>query len=70
MVELVFGFIFYLLYSLVFWAVLVPIVFVVATPIIFCIVLFRRGGNFVGNVKNEYRQLWMFWKEWGIFLLP
>jgi hypothetical protein len=70
MIESIFGFIFYLMWSLIFWLVLFPVIAVLATPIIFFIVLFKRDGNFVDNMKNEYQRLWMFWKDWGILLVP
>jgi hypothetical protein len=70
MIESVFGLILYLLFSIILWVVLIPLVFVVATPIVFFFALFRRGGTFVSNLKDEYSRVWKFWKERGIPFLP
>ncbi len=70
MAELVFRFIFEILLSIICWLVLIPVGYVLATPIIFFMVLFRYEGTFWDNVWDEYRHLWKFWKDWGIFFVP
>lgn len=74
MLEVVLRSIFLVLFTvlcwLVCWLVFIPIGFVVATPFVFVVALCRREGTFKGNVMNEYRQWWKFWKEWGILMVP
>lgn len=52
------------------WLVFIPIGCVLATPVVFLKVLWRRKGTFRGDLVDEYRRLWKFWKEWGILLVP
>jgi hypothetical protein len=55
--------------AIVFWVVLTPIVFAVGTfPILYLALLGK--GEYVENLRHEYRRLWEFWKERGLFLTP
>jgi hypothetical protein len=62
--------VFGVLLAVVCWLVFIPIGFALATPAVLLTVLCRRDGTFKGNVTDEYRRLWKFWKEWGILMVP
>jgi hypothetical protein len=69
-IEAIFRVIFGLLFAIICWLVFIPIVLALATPVIFFIILFKREGTFIGNVKDEYLRTWKFWMKWGVFFVP
>lgn len=70
MFELIFRLLFGLLFEIICWLVLIPFVYLLATPVIFFMVLFKPKGNFWNKMREEYQNLWKFWKEWGLSIGP
>jgi hypothetical protein len=65
MLEAVFRSIVGLVFAAVSWLVLIPVGAVFATPVVFVLALCSRKGTLRANVKDEYRQLWNFGRNWA-----
>lgn len=58
------------LVSILWWILLFPLILLAATPFILLVSLIGKPEHTSKRITDNYRLVFEFWPEWGLFIFP